>query len=127
MINTFLTQASWVPQDVKKVVGEWVATCSPRRSSRALVDENFRRMEDVFQPRTNCRKSPSSSNRALFPQRSGGNMNDVKDAVDAGFERYLTFLKGLEAVGMSWKRCRGDPEKDQGQRDLLQRHIQVYQ
>jgi len=49
MISTFLSQASWVPQDVKKVVGEWVATCKKAREEfKNSVDENFRRMEDVF-------------------------------------------------------------------------------
>ena len=49
MMNTFLNQATWVPQDVKKVIGEWVATCKKGREEfKSSVDENFRRMEDYF-------------------------------------------------------------------------------
>lgn len=49
MMNTFLSQASWVPQDLRKVLGDWVASYKKGREEfRDSVDENFRRLEDYF-------------------------------------------------------------------------------
>ncbi|MCU0575960.1 MAG: hypothetical protein MUD15_03930 [Desulfobacterota bacterium] len=49
MMNTFLSQATWVPQDVRKVVGDWVETCKKGREEfKSSVDENFKRVEGFF-------------------------------------------------------------------------------
>jgi hypothetical protein len=49
MFNTFLGQANWVPQDVKKVMGDWVTTYKKGRDEfKKSVDENFKRVEDYF-------------------------------------------------------------------------------
>ncbi|HPI92658.1 MAG TPA: hypothetical protein PLT09_12960 [Deltaproteobacteria bacterium] len=49
MLNTFFSQAGWVPQDVKKVVGDWVATYKRGREEfKSSMDENFKRVEDYF-------------------------------------------------------------------------------
>jgi hypothetical protein len=49
MLNTFLGQANWVPQDVKKVMGDWVTTYKKGRDEfKKSVDENFKRVEDYF-------------------------------------------------------------------------------
>ncbi len=49
MMDTFLSQANWVPQDLRKVMGEWVATCKKGRDEfKKSVDENFERVEGYF-------------------------------------------------------------------------------
>lgn len=49
MMNTFLSQATWVPQDLRKVVGDWVEACKKGREEfKSSMDENFRRVEDYF-------------------------------------------------------------------------------
>jgi hypothetical protein len=49
MLNTFFSQANWVPQDLKNVVGEWVVSYKKGRDEfKKSVDENFRRVEDYF-------------------------------------------------------------------------------
>ncbi|HVN72400.1 MAG TPA: hypothetical protein VMU10_10310 [Desulfomonilia bacterium] len=49
MLNTFLSQANWVPEDVKKVMGDWVTTYKKGRDEfKKSVDENFKRVEDYF-------------------------------------------------------------------------------
>lgn len=49
MMNTFLSQATWVPQDLKNAVGDWVASYKKGREEfKSSVDENFKRVEDYF-------------------------------------------------------------------------------
>lgn len=49
MLNTFLSQANWVPQDFKKVMGDWAANYKKGRDEfKKSVDENFKRVEDYF-------------------------------------------------------------------------------
>jgi hypothetical protein len=49
MLSTFLSQANWVPQDVKKVMGEWTTSCKKGRDEfKKSIDENFQRVDDYF-------------------------------------------------------------------------------
>jgi hypothetical protein len=49
MLSTFLSQANWVPQDFKKVLGEWTTTYKKGRDEfKKSVDENFKRVDDYF-------------------------------------------------------------------------------
>jgi len=49
MVNTFLEQATWLPEEGKKVVSEWVASYKKGREEfKKVVDENFKRVEDFF-------------------------------------------------------------------------------
>jgi gas vesicle protein len=49
MLSTFLSQANWVPQDFKKVMGEWTTTYKKGRDEfKKSVDENFKRVDDYF-------------------------------------------------------------------------------
>jgi gas vesicle protein len=49
MLSTFLSQATWVPQDFKKVMGEWTTTYKKGRDEfKKSVDENFKRVEDYL-------------------------------------------------------------------------------
>ena len=47
--NTLLTQATWLPQEGKKAIGEWVETCKTGRETfKKSVDESFKKVEDFF-------------------------------------------------------------------------------
>ena len=49
MVNTFLEQATWLPEEGKKVINEWVkAYKKGREDFKKTVDENFKRVEDFF-------------------------------------------------------------------------------
>jgi len=49
MLDTFFSQANWMPQDVKKVMGDWITTCKKGRDEfKKSVEENFNRVEDYF-------------------------------------------------------------------------------
>ena len=49
LLDTFFSQANWVPQDVKKVMGDWIVTCKKGGEEfKKSVDENFSRVEDYF-------------------------------------------------------------------------------
>ena len=49
MVNTFIQQAPWLPEDGKKVLDNWVkAYKSGRDEYKKLVDESFKKVEDFF-------------------------------------------------------------------------------
>jgi len=49
MVNTFLEQATWLPEEGKKVINEWVqAYKKGRENYKKLVDDNFKKVEDFF-------------------------------------------------------------------------------
>ena len=49
MVNTFLEQATWLPEEGKKVINEWVKAYKKEREDfKKAVDENFKRVEDFF-------------------------------------------------------------------------------
>jgi hypothetical protein len=49
MLSAFLSQANWVPQDVKKVMGDWTTSCKKGREEfKKSIEENFRRVDDYF-------------------------------------------------------------------------------
>jgi polyhydroxyalkanoate synthesis regulator phasin len=49
MVNTLLAQATWLPEEGKKVVKDWVKTYSKGRDDfKRLVDESFKKVEDFF-------------------------------------------------------------------------------
>jgi hypothetical protein len=46
MVSMLLEQASWLPEDGKKAVGEWVKMCKKGREDyKKAVDEGYRVME----------------------------------------------------------------------------------
>ena len=49
MVNTFLEQATWLPEEGKKAINEWTKAykkgCEDFKNS---VDENFKKVEDFF-------------------------------------------------------------------------------
>ena len=49
MVNMFLQQATWIPEDGKKVLNEWVAAFKKGRDDfKKAIDENSKRVEDFF-------------------------------------------------------------------------------
>jgi polyhydroxyalkanoate synthesis regulator phasin len=47
--QTLLDQASWLPEEGRKAIDEWVAAYKKGREEfKALVDENFKKVEDFF-------------------------------------------------------------------------------
>lgn len=49
MVNTFLEQATWLPEEGRKVINEWVKAYKKGRGDfKKAVDENFKRVEDFF-------------------------------------------------------------------------------
>ena len=51
MVNTWMEQATWMPQEGKQVLGEWVTACKKGREGyRQMVDENFEKAKEIFSP-----------------------------------------------------------------------------
>jgi hypothetical protein len=49
IITTFFSQASFVPEDLKKLVGDWTSTYKKGRDEfKNAVDENFKRVDEFF-------------------------------------------------------------------------------
>lgn len=49
MVNTFLEQATWLPEEGKKVIDEWLKAYKKGRVDiKKLVDDNFKKVEDFF-------------------------------------------------------------------------------
>jgi hypothetical protein len=49
MVNSSLEQATWVPEEGKKVIKEWVNGYKKGcEDFKKAVDENFKRVEDFF-------------------------------------------------------------------------------
>ena len=49
MVNTFVDQASWLPEEGKKVITEWSKAYKKGcEDFRKAADENFKRVEDFF-------------------------------------------------------------------------------
>jgi len=49
MLDNFFSQANWVPQDFRKIIGEWVTTYKRGRDEfKKSVDDNFKRVEEYF-------------------------------------------------------------------------------
>lgn len=49
MVNTFLQQATWLPEEGKKVLNEWVKTYKKGRDDyKKLVDQSFKKVEEFF-------------------------------------------------------------------------------
>jgi hypothetical protein len=49
MANTILDQATWMPEEGRKAVNDWVKACKKGREDfKKGVDENFKKVEDFF-------------------------------------------------------------------------------
>ena len=49
MMDTFVSQAVWLPEEGKKAINEWVkAYKKGREDFKKSVDENFKKVEDTF-------------------------------------------------------------------------------
>ncbi len=49
MVNTLLGQATWLPEEGKKVINDWVKAFKKGRDDyKKLVDQSFAKVEDFF-------------------------------------------------------------------------------
>ena len=49
MVNTMLGQATWLPEEGKKALKDWVKSYKKCRDAfKKLVDESFKKVEDFF-------------------------------------------------------------------------------
>jgi polyhydroxyalkanoate synthesis regulator phasin len=49
MAKTVLEQATWLPEEGKKVISEWIQAHKKGRDDyKKLVDDNFKKVEDFF-------------------------------------------------------------------------------
>ncbi|MCK8602873.1 hypothetical protein [Desulfoferrobacter suflitae] len=49
MINSFLDQAAWLPEEGKKVLNEWLDSYKKGRETfKETVDTSFQKVEDYF-------------------------------------------------------------------------------
>lgn len=47
--NKILDQATWMPQEGKKAISEWVKMCKQARDDfKKAVDENYKKVEEFF-------------------------------------------------------------------------------
>ena len=59
MVNTFLAQATWLPEEGKRVIDEWLkAYKKGREDFRRLVDDNFKKVDDFFATTGKAKKEP---------------------------------------------------------------------
>jgi hypothetical protein len=53
MVNAFLEQATWLPEDGKKVLNDWVATYKAGREQfKRSIDDSFQKVETYFADQT---------------------------------------------------------------------------
>jgi hypothetical protein len=49
MVNAFLDQATWLPEEGKKVLNEWVAAYKKGREEfKKMVDESYKKVDSYF-------------------------------------------------------------------------------
>jgi hypothetical protein len=49
MVDTFLQQATWLPEEGKKAINDWMAAYKRGcEDFKNLVDENYQKVEDYF-------------------------------------------------------------------------------
>jgi hypothetical protein len=49
IMQTFFSQAAWIPEDLKKSVNDWVSSYKKGRDEfKKAVDDNFIRIDDFF-------------------------------------------------------------------------------
>ena len=49
MLGAFLDQATWLPEDGRKAITDWMASCKKGcEDFKKLVDENYQKVEDFF-------------------------------------------------------------------------------
>jgi hypothetical protein len=57
MVNAFLDQASWLPEDGKKLLNEWVGAYKKGREEfKKVVDDSYKKVDDYFTQATKSSK-----------------------------------------------------------------------
>jgi len=62
MVNVFMEQSVWLPEDGKKAVNEWGAAYKKGRDDfKKSVDENFSKIEGFFADQAKSQTAPATS------------------------------------------------------------------
>ena len=65
MANTFISQATWLPEEGKKVVNEWLSAYKKGREDfKKVVDDNFKKVEDFFATAAKAKKETKKQTKA---------------------------------------------------------------
>ncbi len=60
MVNMSLEQATWLPENGKDVINEWLVTYKKGREDfKKTMDENFKKVEKFFTDYSKTKKTPS--------------------------------------------------------------------
>ena len=60
MVNMSLEQTTWLPENGKEVVNEWLVTHKKGREDfKKIMDENFKKVEKFFTDYSKTKKTPS--------------------------------------------------------------------
>ena len=60
MVNMSLEQATWLPENGKEVINEWLVTYKKGREDfKKTMDENFKKVEKFFTDYNKTKKTPS--------------------------------------------------------------------
>ena len=63
--KTLLDQVTWLPDEGRKASNEWIAACKKGRDDfKALVDENFSKMEAIFDDNATAAKTRKPKSKA---------------------------------------------------------------
>jgi hypothetical protein len=63
MLNMTLEQATWLPEEGKKVIDDWINTYKKGREDfKKIVDENFARVEKFFAGTEKSAKTKAKTN-----------------------------------------------------------------
>jgi polyhydroxyalkanoate synthesis regulator phasin len=65
MVNTFIAQATWLPEEGRKVVNEWLSAYKKGREDfKKVVDDNFKKVEDFFATTGKAEKETKKQTKA---------------------------------------------------------------
>ena len=60
MVNMSLEQATWLPENGKEAINEWLVTYKKGREDfKKTMDENFKKVEKIFTDYSKTKKAPS--------------------------------------------------------------------
>lgn len=60
MLNVFLNQASWLPEDGKKIMKDWVKGCQTARDTfQKTVNDNFKTVEGFMKTSADVTDNPA--------------------------------------------------------------------
>ena len=65
MVNSFMEQATWLPEEGKRVIDEWLKGYKKGREDfKKLADDNFKKVEDFFAAPGKAKKEAKKETKA---------------------------------------------------------------